>query len=190
MNTNILVDKLPTTYKGLKVNTNFRSFILFELLMQDNEIPKEEKVYLALNLFYKEEIKDVKTAIDGIMWFYCMGTIRKENKNIKKKENKNTINNIYSYEYDAEYIYGAFWHDYRLDLSELDYLHWWKFKSLFDSLNEGNKICQIMSYRAVDLNKIKDENEKKKYRKLKQIWALPDNRTEKEKENDFAEALW
>lgn len=189
---NLLVDKLPTEYKGLKVNTNFRSFILFELLMQDNEISNEEKVYLAIDLLYKEKINDLKTAIDGIIWFYSLGkSNNKKDDNIKVKNNKNNQKNqIYSFEYDAEYIFGAFLSQYKIDLNEIDYLHWWKFKALFDSLNEENKICQIMSYRAIDLNKIKDKEEKKKYKRLKQIWALPDNRTDKEKENDFAELFW
>ena len=45
---NLLVDKLPTDYEGLKIDTNFRSFILFELLMQDNELDKKTKIYLSL----------------------------------------------------------------------------------------------------------------------------------------------
>ena len=89
-NMNLLVDKLPTEYEGLKVNTNFRSFILFELLMQDNEIPNEEKVYLAIDLLYKEEITDLKTAIDGIIWFYSLGkNNNKKDDNIKVKKDKN-----------------------------------------------------------------------------------------------------
>ena len=63
-------------------------------------------------------------------------------------------------------------------------------KAMFNSLKSDNKICEIMSYRAIDLNKIKDKDEKNKYKKLKKIWALPDNRSEREKENDFAEAFW
>lgn len=184
---NILLDKLPTEYKGLKVNTNFRSFILFELLMQDNEISKEDKIYLSLKLFYNEPIQDIKTAIDGILWFYTMG--ESENKE-QKKGNKTTNKQIYSYEYDAKYIYSAFLDQYGIDLAEVDYLHWFRFKSLFDSLKDDNKICEIMGYRAVDLNKIKDKEEQKKYKKLKQLYALPDNRTQEEKENDFAEAFW
>ena len=35
---NLLLDKLPTEYEGLKIDTNFRSFILYELLMQDNKV--------------------------------------------------------------------------------------------------------------------------------------------------------
>ena len=41
----------------------------------------------------------------------------------------------------------------------------------------------------MDLSKIKDKNMKKQYKELKAIYALPDMRTEEEKENDFAEAF-
>ena len=67
---NILVDKLPTDYEGLKINTNFRSFILFELLMQDREIKKEDKLALALNLFYDEIPQDINAGSVDIGFFY------------------------------------------------------------------------------------------------------------------------
>lgn len=184
---NLLIDKLPTEYEGLKINTNFRSFILFELLMQDNKIDMVDKIAISLSYFYDEPPKDIKKAIDGILWFYTKG--QKDKKKAKKQEEK-TKKQIYSYEYDGDYIYSAFLSQYGLDLNEIEYLHWWKFKSLFECLNDENKICQIMGYRAVDLSKIKDKEQKKKYKRLKQQYALPDERTEEEKENDFAEAFW
>ena len=184
---NLLIDKLPTEYEGLKINTNFRSFILFELLMQDNKIDMVDKISLSLNYFYDEPPKDIKKAIDGILWFYTKG--KKDNKKEKSQENK-TKKQIYSYEHDGDYIYSAFLSQYGIDLNKIEYLHWWKFKSLFECLNDENKICQIMGYRAVDLSKIKDKETKNKYKRLKQQYALPDERTEEEKENDFAEAFW
>lgn len=185
---NILVDKLPTEYEGLKVNTDFRSFILFELLMQDNKIDKREKIILSLNLFYDEPPKDIKKAIDGIVWFYTRGKKAKKNKNTNSiKENKK---NIYSYEHDADYIYAAFKDQYGVDLNEIEHLHWFKFKSMFDGLKNDNKICEIMGYRSIDINAIKNKDEQRKYKKLQREWALPDERTDEEKEKDFAEALW
>lgn len=183
---NILVDRLPTDYKGLKIETNFRSFILFELLMQDRKLNDEEKIMLALNLFYEEIPKDIKKGIEGILWFYRGGEQDKKEKKGESKERKA----IYSYEHDAKLIYSAFLSQYGLDLNEVDYLHWFKFKALFEGLNDENKICVVMGYRAVDLNKIKDKETRDKYKKLKNKWALPDERTEEEKENDFAEAFW
>lgn len=183
---NLLIDKLPTEYEGLKIDTNFRSFILFELLMQDNELKAEEKIYLAIKLFYKETPQDLKKAIEGILWFYRCG----EEEKVGKSNGEGRKKQIYSYEYDAKYIYSAFLDQYGIDLNEIDYLHWFKFKALFEGLKSENKICEIMGYRAIDISKIKDKEEKKKYRKLQREFALPDNRSIEEKEQDFANALW
>ena len=183
---NLLVDKLPTEYEGLKIDTNFRSFILFELLMQDNQITEQDKILLSIRLFFKEPPKDLKKAIEGILWFYRCGEDEKKG----KSSGENTKKQIYSYEYDAKYIYSAFLDQYGIDLNEINYLHWFKFKALFEGLNDKNKICEIMGYRSIDLSKIKDKEERKKYRKLQREWALPDNRTKEEKEQEFANALW
>ena len=185
---NILVDKLPNDYEGLKINTNFRSFILFELLMQDSQINKEDKIALALELFYEEFPHDIKKAVDGIIWFYTRGKKVKENK--EETNQQNNKKKIYSYEHDSDLIYTAFLDQYRIDLNDIEDLHWFKFKAMFEGLKGDNKICEIMGYRAVDVSKIKDKEEKKKYKKLQREWALPDERSEEEKERDFANALW
>lgn len=186
---NLLVDKLPTEYEGLKIDTNFRSFILFELLMQDKEIEKEDKIFLALNLFFEELPKDIKKGINAILWFYTRGKKIKEEKNTENKQ-KNNKKKIYSYEHDSDLIYTAFLDQYGLDLNEINYLHWFKFKAMFEGLKSDNKLCEIMGYRAIDVSKIKDKEKKKKYKKLQREYALPDDRTEEEKEQDFAEAFW
>lgn len=187
---NILIDKLPQEYEGLKINTNFRSFILFELLMQDNNLKEKEKIAISLNLFYEGlEVKDYKKALDGILWFYSKGKSNKKKKETQTDEKKNK-KLIYSFEHDADLIYSAFLSQYSIDLNEIEYLHWWKFKSLFEGLNDENKICQYMSYRAMDISKIKDKEQKKHYKELQRKVALPDNRSEEEKEQDFADALW
>lgn len=192
---NILIDKLPCEYDGLKIDTNFRSFILFELLMQDSEISKEEKIMLTLNLFFHGEVfkttDDIKKAINGVLWFYTLGKSEEKENNKKTKETKEKKQKaIYSFEYDANLIYSAFLSQYSVDLNEIDYLHWWKFKSLFDGLNDNNRICEIMGYRAIDLSKIEDKKQREHYRKLKVKHALPDNRSVEEKEREFADALW
>lgn len=186
---NILVDKLPTDYEGLKINTNFRSFILFELLMQDRDVDKEDKIALALELFYDEFPRDIKKAFDGILWFYTRGKKTKEPKNENEQLNNNK-KKIYSFEHDADLIYTAFLDQYGVDLNDIEYLHWFKFKAMFEGLKGENKICEIMGYRSVDVGKIKDKEEKKRYKKLQREWALPDDRTEEEKERDFANAFW
>lgn len=177
-------------YGDIEFNSDFRISIMFELMMQNPKYTKEQKILQALRLFYPDydQLKDIKKAIDNIIWFYQCG---KELANSNKKSNTNKQNKqIYSYEFDDMYIYGAFKAQYEIDLQDIGYLHWWKFKAMFDCLKEDSKIVEIMSYRAMDLRKIKDKSEKERYKKLKALYKLPDMRSEEEKEADFANELW
>lgn len=188
---NLILNRLPQyTPSRLKIRTDFRESIKFELLMQDNKLNEEEKVKLALNLYYNlNDITDIKKAVEDIIWFYKGGKKEIENVDKEVKKSNNKEKQIYSYEFDAEYIYSAFMEQYHIDLNSTKYLHWWKFKALFNSLNEDVLFCKIMGYRAINLNKIKDKEMKKHYKKLKEFYKLPDMRSEEEKENDFAEAF-
>ena len=191
MNRNLLLDKLPQfTSSGLKIRTDFRESIKFELLMQDKNIKKEDKIVLALKLYYYDvsKVKDIKKAINDILWFYRCGEEIKEETGQENNEEK--IKQIYSYEFDDKYIYSAFLEQYNIDLNSIKYLHWWKFKALFNGLNEKTKIVKIMGYRAMNISKIKNKEMKKHYEEMKKIYALPDMRNEEEKEADFAESLW
>ena len=187
---NLLINKLPYyTDSGLRIRTDFRESIKFELLMQDKTIEDDKKIRMILNLYYynPENIEDVKKALEEIVWFYKGGD-KIENKISGRNENNNK-KQIYSYEFDAEYIYSAFMQQYKIDLNSIKYLHWWKFKALFTNLSEDVLFSKIMQYRAVELSSIKDKEMKKFYKKMKRIYALPDMRTEEEKEYDFGEAF-
>ena len=192
MKRNILLDKLPQyTSSGLKIRTDFRESIKFELLMQDNKIDEQTKIMQALKLYYYDlsQITDIKQAINDILWFYAGG---KKDINIEETKTDNTENKkqIYSYEFDDEYIYSAFMEQYKMDLNSIKYLHWWKFKSLMNGLSENIQFVKIMGYRAIDLSKIKDKDMKANYKKLKKQYALPDMRSEEQKEADFGKAFW
>ena len=192
MNKNILLDRLPQyTSSGLRIRTDFRESIKFELLMQDRRINEKDKIMQALNLYYYDlkEIKDIRQAINDLLWFYrCGKEIEKQEDSSEETEQK--TKQIYSYEFDDEYIYSAFMEQYKIDLNNIKYLHWWKFKALFKSLNENTQFVKIMGYRAINLSKIKDKDLKANYRKMQKTYALPDMRSEEEKEADFANELW
>ena len=182
---NLLLDKLPKEYNGIKINTDFRVFILFELLMQDRELNIEEKTIMAFQLFFDEKV-DLEKGLECILWFYRCG---KEEKKSTQKQGKKE-KQIYSYEFDDEYIYSAFLQQYNINLNSIKYLHWWEFKALFQGLNDNTQFVKIMGYRSVDLGKIKDKEEKKRYKELQKLYALPDMRTVEQKEADFGSAFW
>lgn len=172
-------------------DTDFRTSILFELLMQREDIKIKLKIRKTLELYYPDlsQVSDLETALEDIMWFYQCGK-EKKTSHKNKKINNGKKDYIYSYEYDADYIYSAFMQQYKMDLTEIEYLHWWKFRALFEGLNKDTKIVEIMGYRAMDLSKIKDKKEKKFYKNMKELYALPDMRTTLQKEQDFAYNFW
>lgn len=179
---NMLVDLLPQSVEidTLKypINTDFRVSILFEELMQDKEIPMEEKLDLAINLYYKHKPHDKAQAVDRLLWFYRCGKEFKQKSSGSKADHKA----IYSYEHDDEYIYSAFLEQYGVDLQDVEELHWWKFKAMFKSLNKDCKIVEIMGYRAMKIDSKVPKSQKDFYNSMKRLYKLPDNRTEEEKE--------
>lgn len=189
---NLLLDNIDEVVnERIKIDfdTNFRIGIAFEIMMQNPKYSMQAKTYQALKLFYPEmnKIKDIKKAIDDIIWFYSCG---KSEEKTSQKNKKGKNKQIYSYEFDNDLIYSAFKNQYNVDLEEIEYLHWWKFRAMFNGLKSDNRIVEIMGYRAMELSKIKDKDMKKHYKQLQEEYKLPDMRSEEEKEEDFAEALW
>ncbi len=189
---NILIDKLPCSVIVDNIDTeivsDFRTSILFEQLMKDNSVNDDVKIELALNLYFpKQYIINTVDAVNKIIWFYSGGKEIKENRSKSNSSNKHL--NIYDFEQDADYIYAAFMEQYKIDLADIDYLHWWKFKSLFYGLNKDIQLSKIMFYRSIELTDDMTKNERKFYRDMKRLYALEDMRSEEEKEQDFNDCL-
>lgn len=186
---NILIDLLPTSVEidsiEYEINSNFRISMLFEILMQDYELNEEDKIIQTLQLYYPVIPQNVNEAIEQLLWFYRCGKDTKESSGRGKGKNSQ----IYSFDYDDDYIYSAFLDQYNIDLQDVDYLHWWKFKAMFKSLKEDNEIVKIMGYRAMDISKIKDKEQKEFYRNMKKLYEIPISESEKEKINSIENAL-
>lgn len=183
----LLLDTLPTTVtidnKEYRINSNFRNSILFELMMLDDELTEEEKITTALNLYYPVIPNNLNKAIDEIIKFYSCSF--NENSSNTTGSSK-TYNDVYNFEFDSEYIYSAFLDQYNIDLNSIEYLHWWKFKAMFKSLKEDNLISKIISYRSINLSEIQDDDERARYKNLKDLYKLP-NKYEKEDDKKLKE---
>lgn len=187
---NILVDLLPIAVeidnKNYEINSDFRTSILFELLMQDSSIGEEDKIITALELYYPVIPENINEAIEQMLWFYRCG---KEITSSKGNGKGKRVTQIYSFEHDDDYIYAAFMDQYNIDLQDIEYLHWWKFKAMFKSIKEDNEIVKIMGYRSMDLSKIKSKEEKAYYKKMQELYKLPMPKDEQEKLDDINNIL-
>ena len=202
MSISILTDFLPieVEIKGVRypINWDFRTSILFEQLMLNNNISEKEKSDEALQLYYGYEIDTIKYInnnninqfVEEMLLFYkCGKKIISTNEDSEKSENSSKNEIIYSFEHDDFYIYSAFMHDYHIDLQDIEGLHWWKFKALFNSLSSDCKFIKILEYRSIDLSEIQDKQQKNFYRKMKKLYALPQSLEENEKQALITEML-
>lgn len=177
MDCNILIDKLPVEVQvgGVRypVNYGYRAFMLIEMALYDETASEDQKLLNILNLFYKRNIpRDIPGAVDRLMWFYRCGREVKEGRGGGGGKVR-----CYDFDWDASYIFSAFLTQYRMDLQETanDVLHWWKFRAMFEALDENLKMSRIIYYRTVDTSGM-SKNQRKCILEMKKRYALPVHR--------------
>lgn len=145
------------------INTDYRIFITFELGMCDGN--QREALNNALNQFYcnpdlLEKNNVVMEAIDKFFWFYKCGLEDyQEGRKISKAKK---VTQIFNYKYDAQLICGSY---AQLGYDLHKYMHWWKFKEIWNCLPQDCEFSKIKSYRAYDGDD-KDRIELREYYKL------------------------
>lgn len=194
---NVLIEGLPLTVtvfgSPFLLKTNFYIGIIFTELMTDSKLTPYEKVIRSIDLWYQEKppmesYDQIKEAFNKIMWFYTMGENEEESTTNSRVRVRNRPTRILDYEADQAYIVSAFQQQYGIDLT-VENIHWWRFKMLFNGLTEKTKMVKIMQYRSMEIDPKMPEKQRKFYQEMKILYALPDKRTEEEKERDFQEQL-
>ncbi|MBO5568825.1 MAG: bacteriophage Gp15 family protein [Clostridia bacterium] len=191
---NILIDPLPETViiSGIElpIETGFRTGMLVEMAIYSGELTEQELLDRVLRLYYSDEVLAIISRLDhpeeafhAALWFYSCGKKnRKANNRAEGKAKRPGIAaRAYDFEVDAPLIYAAFLDQYRIDLNEIETLHWWKFAALFSALDERHLISKIMTYRTTKLSDIKDKKRRQQIAELQAKFALPDNRPKEEK---------
>ena len=184
---NILLDDLPTSFKikgkRYDFNYDFRTSILFCLLMQDVDLTEEEKILQGLQLYYPKIPNNKEEAYKNILFFYSRG--KEDNSETKVKQGKRIFkrnnNRAYDFEADSDLIFSAFMTQYNINLNR-ENLHWWEFIALFNSLKDDTEIVKIMNYRTIDINSIEDKKERKMYKQLQDYYALENKISKEEQE--------
>ena len=187
---NIILDVLPETVEidgvEYQINSDFRISILFELLMQDDEVGKRQKLMSGLRLYYPVVPQNLTEAVDKMIWFYRCGREAEED---RPGKSGGRAKQVYSFQYDDDYIYAAFLEQYGIDLQDVEDLHWWKFRALFKGLREDTEIVKIMGYRSIEITSKMSKEQKEFYKKMQSVHALPISDAEKEANDLLTEAL-
>lgn len=164
-----LQDKIKINNIEYPINTDYRAWLKFQNLIKD--LKEDEESFVKVLSFFVEieldfEINFFKEALEECVSFF----VGKNSKNSTSSSSDNK--KVFDFEKDEKYIYSAFLQEYNIDLYTIENLHWHKFKSLLESLSEETQLSKIIQYRSVELSKIKDKEQKKYYKKMKEIYSL------------------
>lgn len=190
---NILIDDIEypdqaeVNGERYEIRTNFRTSILFELLMQDDSLDSSSKVCRGLSLYYPVIPDDMNGAVDAALWFYRCG--KEETAHQKRMAARRGKSQIYSFEHDAGLIYAAFLLAYGIDLQDIRYMHWWRFRFLFNALPKDCEFMRAMEYRSIDINDKMSKDQKDFYKKMKRVYALPLSKVEDDRQAAIETAL-
>ena len=155
----------------VRIITDFREYIRLLDMLKCRELTVTDKYSLVKEYFLEEVFVD-STAIKALEEFITMRVATSGERAGSDKAKKD----LFSYSIDYPYILSGFLRDYGIDLNMVDYLHWWKFRMLFDGLSEDTEIKQRIKYRGIRLSDIKDKEERKRISRIQKAIQLPAGR--------------
>ena len=183
MEFNILTDALPygVEIDGAEyaVNPNAETMLKISALVESGG-SETENILKQLNLFYPVLPPDLGAAYKKLIEFYSFGDRSDAARPSKIRYSSMTD--------DAQLIYAAFKQTY--NGADFKKLHWFEFKAMFENLGEDTLFVKAVGWRSMKIDRKLPNEAKNFYRKMKKLYALPDRRTEEQKEADFAAILW
>lgn len=167
---NVLLDPLPTDYKGFPIDSDFQIGIQIWQIMEEEELTQQERMSICLSLLFLDEDEDgnalpvpeLQTAIEGLQWF--LSDWYHDNSNNKDKTK------VTDYDIDQWRIYSAFRTQYGINLNT-DKLHFWEFMGLLTTLDEC-AYTRVISIRQQKFRPKMSAEEKKALKEAKAIYSL------------------
>lgn len=176
---NVLYDLFPQSVcieeQKYRIITDFREWIRLQELVKDDTVPPEYKVKLLMQ-WYIDLPDNIEKALLALGDFLkakeISGFTGGGKSSSREKESDGQTGPAFSYSEDAACIFCGFMECYGIDLETIPYMHWWKFRMLFEGLKEETEIKQRIHYRLIDINTIKDKEERKRIKRIKRAVAL------------------
>lgn len=164
--------------KKYKINTDFRVAIECNNIAQDDNISDYERpLVIIYKLFGDEGLdnpQDWEKLLELAIKYLTLG------KDTSSVDKDTEIDMDFSE--DMDYIEASFMSDYRIDLTT-EKMHYWKFYNLLEGLSnsELGNCCvlnRVRNLRTFDLSQIKDNKERERLAKAKEMVALKNTKKE------------
>lgn len=182
-------DSVRIGNQNLEIVTDFREWIRFHDLISDTDVPDGLKLHFLREWFVHPPDFLTESHINALCDFYHADAIDYHRDEEQKKEKPAPKPPVFDWCIDAKFLISDFRRFYQMDLFSVHYLHWWQFLALFRGLPEESTCQQRIGYRSIQLKDIKDKNEKKRIKKIKNAIALPFEMTDEMMGAAMADAL-
>ena len=207
-----LLFSFPSTYKGYKLNTDFRVGILIRNLILDEDIDEEQKIRDIIDLLFVDDYpRDEQLLSEIISWFMQLGYNKGVNdlysdtdddvdlfgENSSDDESSDECSkksgelpssdeqDVVDFEFDSARIYTGFLRTYGIDLS-VEHIHYWKFMFMLGDLDTDCSHNRVVEIRTTNIKDMKGE-QRKAYLRLKKLYKIPTKVSEKTRQ--FLESL-
>lgn len=175
--------------KKYKINTDFRIAIECNEIAQDDTIGDTERPLAIIYKLYGDEGLDNPQDWDKLLELAIKYlTLNKDTSGVD-----NNVEIDMDFNEDMDYIEASFMSDYRIDLANVK-MHWWKFYNLLEGLSnsELGNCCvlnRVRNLRTFDLSQIKDNKERERLTKAKEMVALKSTKKEVELTKEQEESM-
>ena len=207
-----LLFSFPSTYKGYKLNTDFRIGIMIRNLILDEDIDEKQKILDIIDLLFVDDYpRDEHLLSEIISWFMQLGYNKGVNDlysdtdddvdlfgenssdddssdECSKKSGEIPSSNeqdVVDFEFDSARIYTGFLRTYGIDLS-VEHIHYWKFMFMLGDLDTDCSHNRVVEIRTTSLKDMKGD-QRKAYLRLKKLYKIPTKVSEKTRQ--FLESL-
>lgn len=164
------------------INTDYRIALACFKAINDTEISNLERFYAIETLLLGDNVLEQDEPIleKKISLYLRCG----------KEENVNEDERDFDYLQDEVEVRTSIRQCYNnLDISKLDYLHWYEYNELISGLTNDSLINKIRELRSFDLSEISDEKRKQKIIEAQQRVALKEIHI-KTKEEEEIDEFW
>ncbi|WP_295219829.1 Gp15 family bacteriophage protein [Ruminococcus sp.] len=170
-----LYDHLPDTVsvqgKPYPVVTGYREWLSFLEMLADETYTAEERMLCAMAWYQAHPPCSIAEAYQALLRYVSCVDIPHTGRETGKSANAQLL----SYTYDGAYIISDFLRFYHIDLTA-ENLHWYKFRLLLEALPDESAVKQRVAYRSIQLANVKDKNQQKRIRKVKDSLWIPTNK--------------
>lgn len=168
LNKAILPESVNVSGKFYRIKTSFKYWLRFLELVENHE-----KNPYSFDFLYENE-----KPLERIKGFFALLAFCTPKSILPRQLGGKTDEKIIDYTIDADYIYSAFYEQYKIDLLTSN-MHWYEFQALFKGLHD-TKLNEIIGYRLYKFAGKKKSDFDKEMEQLRRAWELPKNDNEED----------